>query len=323
VPPILLHGADWFAAMGTEKSKGFGIFQPVRATSTNPGQFEAPLGITLRELLDMAGGMRGGHQLKFWTPGGSSTPICSPRNTSTSRSTSTRSPRRGSMLGTRALQIFDETTCVVRAVAAGPTSTSTSPAASAPRAARARGGCKQIMERLEHGQGSPSDLEKLLDICDNILGRSFCALGDGATSPVTSSIKYFREEFERHLTPGRSSVRSPEPRSSSQGDRVRMTVPTSPRTRRRRPAPAPPPDMVTLTIDGVTVSVPKGTLIIRAAEQAGIEIPRFCDHPLLDPVGACRQCLVEVAMPGPPDRQAGRRAPDAGCPDGSRRPPAP
>ncbi|MBK9475055.1 MAG: NADH-quinone oxidoreductase subunit G [Tetrasphaera sp.] len=65
--------------------------------------------------------------------------------------------------------------------------------------------------------------------------------------------------------------------------------------------PAPPaPDLVTLTIDGLEVSVPKGTLIIRAAEQVGIEIPRFCDHPGLDPIGACRQCLVEVAMPGPP-----------------------
>ncbi|MGA8047006.1 MAG: 2Fe-2S iron-sulfur cluster-binding protein, partial [Dermatophilaceae bacterium] len=59
-------------------------------------------------------------------------------------------------------------------------------------------------------------------------------------------------------------------------------------------------DLVTLTIDGVELSVPKGTLIIRAAEEVGIEIPRFCDHPGLDPVGACRQCLVEVWMPGPP-----------------------
>ena len=66
------------------------------------------------------------------------------------------------------------------------------------------------------------------------------------------------------------------------------------------PAAKPPVDMVELTIDGIPVSVPKGTLIIRAAEQIGIEIPRFCDHPGLDPMGACRQCLVEVAMPGPP-----------------------
>ena len=89
-----------------------------------------------------------------------------------------------------------------------------------------------------------------------------------------------------------------------------MTVPTS-------PAPAagqaPPPDAVTLTIDGVTVSVPKGTLIIRAAEQAGIAIPRFCDHPGLDPVGACRQCLVDVAAPRPDGTLAPFPKPQASC----------
>ena len=74
-----------------------------------------------------------------------------------------------------------------------------------------------------------------------------------------------------------------------------MTVTSSPST----PAPAARPDLVTLTIDGVGVSVPKGTLVIRAAEEIGIQIPRFCDHPLLEPVGACRQCMVEVATPGP------------------------
>ena len=73
-----------------------------------------------------------------------------------------------------------------------------------------------------------------------------------------------------------------------------MTVSTS------KPAPTTATqDLVTLTIDGIEVSVPKGTLVIRAAEQVGVQIPRFCDHPLLAPVGACRQCLVEVAMPGP------------------------
>ena len=91
------------------------------------------------------------------------------------------------MLGTKALQIFDETTCVVRArAAAGPSSTRTSRAASARRAARARTGWSQIYERLETGEGTEDDLEKLLDISDNIFGRSFCALGDGAASPITS-----------------------------------------------------------------------------------------------------------------------------------------
>ena len=75
VPPILLHGADWFSGMGTEKSQGFGIFS-LSGHVKRPGQYEAPLGITLRELLDMAGGMRDPNKkLKFWTPGGSSTPL--------------------------------------------------------------------------------------------------------------------------------------------------------------------------------------------------------------------------------------------------------
>ena len=74
VPSIIDRGAEWFSAMGTEKSKGYGIFS-LSGHVTNPGQFEAPLGITLRKLIELAGGMREGHELKFWTPGGSSTPI--------------------------------------------------------------------------------------------------------------------------------------------------------------------------------------------------------------------------------------------------------
>ena len=72
-------------------------------------------------------------------------------------------------------------------------------------------------------------------------------------------------------------------------------------------------DLVTLTIDGVEVRAPKGTLIIRAAEQIGIQIPRFCDHPLLDPAGACRQCLVEVATPGRDGKIAPMPKPQAAC----------
>ncbi|HYO17447.1 MAG TPA: 2Fe-2S iron-sulfur cluster-binding protein, partial [Dermatophilaceae bacterium] len=74
-----------------------------------------------------------------------------------------------------------------------------------------------------------------------------------------------------------------------------------------------PTDLVNLTIDGVAVSVPKGTLLIRAAEQIGVQIPRFCDHPLLDPVGACRQCMVEVATPGPDGSLRPMPKPMASC----------
>ena len=200
IPPIVLHGDEWFADMGTEGSKGFGIFS-LSGHVEKPGQYEAPLGITLRELLDMAGGIRGGHRLKFWTPGGSSTPLFTEEHLDVPLDFDGVA-KAGSMLGTRALQIFDETVCVVRAVDRW---TDFYMHESCGKCTPCREGTywlKQILGRLENGQGDEEDLEKLLDICDNILGRAFCALGDGATSPITSSIQYFREEYLQHLELG-------------------------------------------------------------------------------------------------------------------------
>ncbi len=92
-----------------------------------------------------------------------------------------------------------------------------------------------------------------------------------------------------------------------------MTVPTSPASGQQSTTARPPVEMVDLTIDGIDVSVPKGELVIRAAERIGIEIPRFCDHPLLEPAGACRQCLVEVATPGPDGEPRPMPKPQASC----------
>jgi NADH-quinone oxidoreductase subunit F len=194
IAPILMRGADWFADMGTERSKGFGIFS-LSGHVTRPGQYEAPLGITLRELLAMAGGMRGGKKLKFWTPGGSSTPMFTDAHLDVPLDFESVAAA-GSMLGTRALQIFDETVSVVRAVSRW---TDFYAHESCGKCTPCREGTywlKQIMERLEHGKGSQDDIDKLLDICSNIFGRSFCPLADGAISPITSAVKYFREEFE-------------------------------------------------------------------------------------------------------------------------------
>ena len=200
VPAIIDHGADWFASMGTEKSKGHGIFS-LSGHVKNPGQFEAPLGITLRQLIELAGGMREGHELKFWTPGGSSTPLLTEEHLDVPLDFEGVGAA-GSMLGTRALQIFDETTCVVRAVLRW---TEFYKHESCGKCTPCREGTwwlVQTLARLEKGEGEESDLDLLLDQCDNILGRSFCALGDGATSPISSSIKYFREEYLAHLTHG-------------------------------------------------------------------------------------------------------------------------
>jgi NADH-quinone oxidoreductase subunit F len=200
VPSIVENGADWFAGMGTEKSKGFGIFS-VTGHVTTPGQYEAPLGITLAELLSYAGGVRAGHRLKFWTPGGSSTPIFTDEHLDVPLDFESVGAA-GSMLGTRALQIFDETTCVVRATLRW---TEFYQHESCGKCTPCREGTywmTRVLARLERGEGSDEDLEKLLDICDNILGRAFCALGDGAVSPVVSSIKYFRDEYIEHAKRG-------------------------------------------------------------------------------------------------------------------------
>ncbi len=200
VPAIVKKGAAWFASMGTEKSKGHGIFS-LSGHVRKPGQYEAPLGITLRELLDLAGGIREGHQLKFWTPGGSSTPLLTADHLDVPLDFEGVGGV-GSMLGTRALQLFDETVCVVRAVLRW---TEFYKHESCGKCTPCREGTwwlVQALTRLENGQGSEADLDQLLDQCDNILGRSFCALGDGATSPISSSIQHFRDEYLAHLAHG-------------------------------------------------------------------------------------------------------------------------
>lgn len=278
VPPIMVKGLDWFKSMGTEKSPGFTLYS-LSGHVTRPGQYEAPLGITLRELLDYAGGVRAGHELKFLTPGGL-----------IDAAADTRTPRRTTGLrghGLRWTRCWAPRHCrsLTRPPAwcarcgAGCSSTPTSPAASAPRAGGHLLAGADLRAAGDRRRGQKDDLDKLTDIADAILGKSFCALGDGAASPIMSSLKYFRTEYETH--PFRRLPVRPErldPLCASRRRGALMTV-------------SPDDDLVTITIDDTTLSVPKGTLVIRAAEMIGDQIPRFCDHPLLEPVGACRQCL--------------------------------
>lgn len=200
VPAVIRGGAEWFRSMGSEKSPGFTLYS-LSGHVTRPGQYEAPLGITLRELLDLAGGVRAGHQLKFWTPGGSSTPLLTAEHLDVPLDYENVG-KAGSMLGTKALQIFDETTCVVRAVRRW---TEFYAHESCGKCTPCREGTywlTQIYARLEAGNADASDVDTLLDVSDAILGKSFCALGDGAASPITSSIAHFRDEYLAHLDGG-------------------------------------------------------------------------------------------------------------------------
>jgi NADH-quinone oxidoreductase subunit F len=200
VPYILNYGAAQFAAMGTEKSKGFGLFS-LSGHLTTPGQYEAPLGTTLRELLELSGGIRAGHRLKFWTPGGSSTPLFTDEHLDVPLDYESVAAA-GSMLGTRSIQLFDETTCVVRVVLRWIQFYEHESCGKCTPCREGSYWVVQLLHELENGQGSEADLDKLLDICSNITGRAFCALGDSIQAPVASSIKYFRDEYIEHQRQG-------------------------------------------------------------------------------------------------------------------------
>jgi NADH-quinone oxidoreductase subunit F len=194
VPAIVLGGSDWFRSLGSEKSPGFTMYS-LSGHVANPGQYEAPLGITLRELLDLSGGMRAGHELKFWTPGGSSTPILTAEHLDVPLDYEGMAGV-GSMLGTKALQVFDETTSVVRTTLRWVEFYKHESCGKCTPCREGNWWLLQILRRLEAGQGRSEDIDLLLDLCDNIAGRSFCALADGTSACVTSAITHFRSEFE-------------------------------------------------------------------------------------------------------------------------------
>jgi len=225
VPYIVLGGATWHkeqiattkkpwtdafnkgkpdkAQLDPYGSPGTSIYS-LSGRVKNPGQYEAPMGTTLRELLEMAGGMSRGLDLKFWTPGGSSTPLFTAEHLDVPLDFDAVA-RMGSMNGTSAVMIFDQGDNIVRAVLKW---TQFYEHESCGKCTPCREGnfwTAQILERFVHGEGTEEDIDKLLDICDNILGRSFCALGDGATSPISSSIKYFRDDYLALVRGGRTA----------------------------------------------------------------------------------------------------------------------
>ena len=198
VPAIIMGGADWWKTMGPERSPGTSIFS-LSGRIVNPGQYEAPMGTTLRELLEMAGGIRAGHELKFWTPGGSSTPLLTAEHLDLPLDFDSV-VKAGSMNGTSALQIFDDSDSVVYAVYKWTTFYAHESCGKCTPCREGTYWMVQILARILSGQGTTEDLDTLLDTCDNINGRAFCALGDGAVSPIVSSLQYFRGEYEDYIS---------------------------------------------------------------------------------------------------------------------------
>lgn len=210
VPFILTNGVDWWRQWGTEKSPGPKLIG-VSGNVANPGNYEVAMGTPLSEIVELAGGMAEGHELKFFCPGGSSTPLL-PAEAIDTPYTFEDIMEAGSMLGTGAVMIYSDKVCVVDTVLRF---TEFYEHESCGKCTPCREGgywLSQVLRRIETGSGRTEDLDLLQDICDNIFGRSFCALGDGMTSPIVAGLKHFRHEFEQHLRQGQCPLGTTEPR---------------------------------------------------------------------------------------------------------------
>ncbi len=198
VPYIVLGGADWFKPMGPEGSPGPCIYS-LSGRIANPGQYEAPMGTTLRELIEMAGGMSRGKALKFWTPGGSSTPLLTAEHLDVPLDFDSV-VKAGSMNGTSAVMIFDEDDCVVRAVKKWiGVLPSTSRAASARRAARAPTGTSASTSGSSTAR-APRRTSTRCSTCPTTSSAARSARSATARpARSSSSIKYFRDEYLAHL----------------------------------------------------------------------------------------------------------------------------
>jgi NADH-quinone oxidoreductase subunit F len=207
VPAIVLNGGAWYASYGTEKSKGTRVYG-LSGHVKKPGNYELPLGIPLRELIydeKYGGGVLGDRQVKAVIPGGSSTFLLSAEQLDTPMDYESVAAA-GSMLGSGGVIVMHDDTCIVGAVLR---SNEFYREESCGKCTPCREGTYwlvEILERLEHGHGKQKDIDLLLDVCDNISGKSFCPLGDAATSLIKSSIRLFRAEYEYHVTHGHCQV---------------------------------------------------------------------------------------------------------------------
>jgi NADH-quinone oxidoreductase subunit F len=197
-PWIINNGADAFLSMGRANNGGTKIFS-VSGHVTRPGNYEVKLGTPFAKLLEMAGGMRGGHKIKAVIPGGSSMPVLPGDVMMQTDMDYDSIAKAGSMLGSGAVIVMDETVCMVRALERLSYFYYEESCGQCTPCREGTGWLYRMVHRIEHGKGRPEDLDRLLSVSDNIAGRTICALGDAAALPVKSFIKHFRGEFEHHI----------------------------------------------------------------------------------------------------------------------------
>jgi NADH:ubiquinone oxidoreductase subunit F (NADH-binding)/(2Fe-2S) ferredoxin/Pyruvate/2-oxoacid:ferredoxin oxidoreductase delta subunit len=198
IPQIIVKGADWYASMGTERSKGTKTFA-VGGNVAKPGLIEVPMGITLREIIfDVAGGIKDGRTYKAVQTGGPMGGCLTAEHLDLPLDYEALT-QAGSMMGSGGLVVMDETSCMVDIARFFMDFTQ---AESCGKCTPCRVGTRRILELLQKicdGKGEHGDLEKLEDLCHEVAKNSLCGLGQGAPNPVLSTLKHFRHEYEAHV----------------------------------------------------------------------------------------------------------------------------
>ncbi len=198
VPEIIKKGADWFLTIGPDKNNGTKIYA-VSGHVNNPGVFELPMGTPLREIIyEHAGGILGGKKLKAVIPGGSSAPVLGPEHLDIPMDFDSLK-NVGSMLGSGAVIVMSEDTCIVEAYTRLAKFYAHESCGQCTPCREGTAWLYKILKRIEDGEGKKGDIDLILDICNKIMGRTVCPLGDAAVMCVKPAVERFREEFEYHI----------------------------------------------------------------------------------------------------------------------------
>ncbi|MGH8016224.1 MAG: complex I 51 kDa subunit family protein, partial [Candidatus Zixiibacteriota bacterium] len=200
VTHIINRGADWFRSIGTEKSAGTKLVS-LSGHINRPGNYEIPMGFSLRKFIydpEFGNGILGGKKLKGVIPGGASTPYLTPEMVDVGLDFESLAAV-GSMLGSGAVIVFHEDTCVVWTILKLIKFFRHESCGKCTPCREGTSWLEQIIQRIEDGLGREDDLAKLDSICGNILGRTICPLGDAAVMPIQSTLKHFREEWQYHI----------------------------------------------------------------------------------------------------------------------------
>ncbi|HVT57459.1 MAG TPA: NADH-quinone oxidoreductase subunit NuoF [Thermoanaerobaculia bacterium] len=198
LPHIVLRGADWFKSIGTDDRNTGPKLYAVSGHVERPGTYEHPIGISFDDLLAAAGGMYKGGRLKAYIPGGASAAILTADQSHLALDFDTMT-KAGSMLGSAAVMVLDDETCMVRSVARLAKFFNHESCGQCTPCREGTNWMELLLTRIEHGAGRDSDGKLLLSICKNVAGNSLCALGDAAAAPVESLVRKFQDEIDQHI----------------------------------------------------------------------------------------------------------------------------